>query len=145
MTLKRGATVLGALVLGVLPLTLASPAFADSHTATLTVGPVVLPAAPVEVCLDTTCTSTESLLNVTLKAEATTTSSVQPVVLTRTDCPAGTLGAGINLSSSVAASATVKVTATGTGTDGTVKTVVVGPQTVTVDQPGLVASACTTD
>lgn len=142
---RRGARMFGALALGVLPLALATPASAAGHTATLTVGPVVLPAVPVEVCLDSTCTPSTPLLNVTLKAEATTDVDIEPVLLDETACPAGQVGAAIKVTSDTAAGASIKVTATGTGVDGQPKTIVVGPKTVTVDVPGVVASACTTD
>ncbi|MFF3249083.1 hypothetical protein ACFYWY_36375 [Streptomyces sp. NPDC002870] len=144
-TQRRGARMLGVIALGVLPLALATPASAAPHTATLTVGPVGLPAVPVQVCIDSTCTPSTPMLNVTLKAEATTADSVQPVVLTQLACPAGQLGAALTITSDTAAGASIKVTATGTGTDGQQKTIVVGPETVTVDVPGVAVSACTTN
>ncbi|WKX72266.1 hypothetical protein [Streptomyces sp. XD-27] len=143
---RRGARLFGAIALGVVPLALATPASAASHTATLTVGPVILPSVPVQVCLDSTCTPSTPLVNVTLKAEATTDTAVVLPTLTKSQCPSGQLGAALTITSTDAqATASVKVTATGLGTDGQQKTVVVGPKTVSVGAPGVVASACTTN
>ena len=142
--LRRGAMTLGALALGVLPLTLASPAFADTHTATLTVGPVVVPGIPVQVCIDSTCAPSVPTLSTTLTAEATVDATVAPVNLTPALCPAGEVGAAIEVSSATTVSVTIKVTATGPGLDGQQHTTVVGPETVSVGPAGVVLSACAT-
>jgi len=141
-TLRRGAMMLGALALGVLPLTLASPAFADSHTVGLTVGPVVLPGVPVQVCVDSTCAPSTPMLSATLSAQATVDTTVSPVSLTPALCPAGELGAAIRVSSATTASATVEATVTGTGLDGKQVSVTVGPKTVSVGPAGVLVSAC---
>jgi hypothetical protein len=141
---RRGAKLFGAVALGVLPLAFASPAFADTHTATLSVGPVVLPGLPAQVCIDATCTPSTALLNVGLTAQATTDVTVAPVTLTATSCPVGQLGAAIKVTSATTVSATVTATATGLGLDGQLHTVVVGPETVSVGPVGVTVSACAT-
>ncbi|MGP3969653.1 hypothetical protein [Streptomyces sp. 6N223] len=140
---RRGATILGALALGVLPLTFASQAqAAEPHTVSLTVGPVVLPGVPIEVCIDTTCTPTSPLLDVTATAEVTTEATTG-LTLTPASCPDGSLGVAIRASSGTAADATVELTVTGTALDGERKELTVGPENIGVDAPGVVISVCT--
>jgi hypothetical protein len=142
---RNGLLTVGALAIGVLPLALASPAVADPHTATLTVGPVILPSVPVELCVDGDCTPESPMANATLTVEATTDGDVQPVVAEVSACPDGELGLAIRATTATAASATLTVTVNGTGVDGESRTIVVGPRDVTLDPPGAVASLCTTD
>ena len=142
---RRGAMMLGAIALGVLPLTLASPAFAATHTASLTVGPVALPSVPVNLCVDGTCTPTTALVNETLKVDVTTDASVSPVSIVPALCPAGELGLAVKVSAtSASASATITASLSGTALNGQAEQFVVGPETVNLTTGGVVVSACAT-
>jgi hypothetical protein len=141
---RRGTAILGALALGVLPLTFASQAqAAEPHTISLTVGPLVLPAVPLEVCIDNACTPTSSpLLDVTATAEVTTDATTG-VTLTPASCPDGELGVALRASSDTAADVTFALTLTGTALDGERRELTLGPENIGVDVPGAVIAVCT--
>ncbi|NYI05345.1 hypothetical protein [Allostreptomyces psammosilenae] len=124
-------------------LALASPAAAEPHTATLTVGPVNLPAVvPVEACIDDLCVSTPEATDVTLRVVATTLTEGQPLELTSVPCPSGH-GAAVTVSTSVTATVTIEALVTGNGPLGPIS-VPVGPriQTIGADTPGVTVLSC---
>ncbi|WP_035839098.1 hypothetical protein [Kitasatospora azatica] len=141
----RAALQAAALTLGVLPLVLATPAFADSHSVSLAVGPLPVPHVPVTACIDTTCVTTPPLTSVTLAATATVTSGPLPVVLLLpASCPNGGSGVEISVSSLQPVTVTVSGSLSGTTTSGPIS-IPLGPVTQTVGPgtPGLLVSACT--
>jgi hypothetical protein len=142
--MKRYARMLAvatAVVLTPMIFAVATPAFADSHTVTLSVGPVSLPGLPVSACIDGTCVSTPVLTSVGVSVTATTDTSVAPT-LAAVSCPNGGLGVAVVVTTATSVSVTISALVTGTSPDGPVS-VPVGPETVTVSTPGVIVSACT--
>lgn len=146
-SLRRVAVVLGSL-LGVVALS--GPAFAAT-TITATVGPVAVPAAPVEICVVQTdvpeagdeCVTTPEVLTVALTVVVhleTPEPEVTPPTVTPIDCPAGTQGVALRVDTAedeatVGGFVTVTLVVDGTVVTQTIPIdqVVVGPgQTVTV-------------
>ncbi len=143
---NRAVLTVASLALGALPLALPTPAFADTHSVSLTLGPVPLPQVPISACVDTTCVSTPALTSATLTATASVTGGPLPLVLlTPASCPTGSLGIGVQVSSLKPVTVTVGGSVSGTTTNGPV-TIPLGPVTETIvpGTPGVLVSACTT-
>lgn len=127
-------------------LALAGPAFADP-TITLTVGPVVIPDVPVEICITDTdlpepideCVTTPPGESVTLTVVVTVQTPepvVVPPAVTPIACPAGTEGVAVRVftgSVAVAIGGTVTVIVDGTPVVVPIDEVIAGGgQTLTV-------------
>ncbi|MEU9047586.1 MULTISPECIES: hypothetical protein [unclassified Kitasatospora] len=143
---NRVAVTTASLALAAIPLTAATPAFADSHSVSVSVGPVSLPQVPVTACVDSSCVTTPPLTSASLTATATVTHGPLPMVLLLpTVCPNGGTGLALQVTSLVPVTVTVSGSISGTTTSGTPVSVPLGPvtQTLTPGTPGLVVSACT--
>ncbi len=137
----RKTVAAAAAALGLAALTTAAPAHADTHTVTLSVGPVSLPLSPVAACLDGTCVTSPALTSVSLSVAATTDTSVTPSLAT-VPCPNGALGAAVKVTTATTATVTLSADVTGTSPNGPVD-IPLGPKTITVSTPGVIVSACT--
>ncbi|WP_055495668.1 hypothetical protein [Streptomyces sp. TP-A0356] len=138
------AMTTAAVALGALPFTAPTPAFAASHSVSLTVGPVPVPHVPLSACIDTTCVSTPPLNSVTLSTTATVNGPALPI-LTPAPCPNGGRGAAIRISSLTPTTVTISGSVSGTSSSGQVN-IPLGPvtETITPGTPGVLVSACTT-
>lgn len=141
---KRVVMTTAAVALGALPFAAPAPAFADSHSVTLTVGPVPVPNVPLSACIDTTCVSTPPLKTVKLTTTVTVNGGALPT-LTPASCPNGGLGAAIRISSLTPSTVTISGSVSGTSSSGPVN-IPLGPVTGQVGPgtPGVLVSACTT-
>ncbi len=141
---KRMAMTTAAVALGALPLAAPTPAFAASHSVSLTVGPVPVPQVPLSACIDTTCVSTPSLNSVTLTTTATVDGLALPILIP-VPCPNGGQGVAISVSSLKPTTVTVSGSVSGTSSSGPVN-IPLGPVTerITPGTPGILVSACTT-
>jgi len=126
------------------PLAWASPALAEPHTVTVTVGPVSAPGVPVSACVDSTCASTPAVTELALTASVTADAAASSVLLEPVACPTGSDGAAVRVSTSTTVTVRVSATLSGTGPEGPVL-VTVGPKTHTLSAstPGVVVSSCT--
>ncbi|HYX44196.1 MAG TPA: hypothetical protein VE760_04070 [Acidimicrobiales bacterium] len=140
--MKR-ATLLAA-ACSLLSLAVIGPASAvgTSKTVSATVGPVSVPAVPVQICVDTTCASGPAATTVTLTASAQAALDVNPTVvppsITPGTCPAGT-GAVLAVNTgSVGATiqGLVKLTV-----NGTTQTIPIA-QTIATPNKTVTVSAC---
>ena len=142
---RRAVVTAASLALALLPLTWPTPAFADTHSVSLTLGPAPLPQVPVSACIDTTCVSTPALTGAMLTATVTVTGSPLPlVILTPATCPGAGQGIAIEVSSLRPVTVTISGSVAGTTPSGPV-TIPVGPvtETVATGTPGVLVSACT--
>ncbi len=113
-----------------------------SKTVAATVGPVPVPAVPVQVCVDTTCVTGPAATTVALSASATAALDINPVVVPPTITP-GTCAAGTG-AALVVNTGTVGATIQGLvrlTVNGTTQTIPIA-QTIATPNKTVTISAC---
>ncbi|MDQ3980100.1 MAG: hypothetical protein M3314_11185, partial [Actinomycetota bacterium] len=137
--MKLRTLVAGAIVAGTLGM--AGPAVSAPQNVTGTIGPLAVPNAPVEVCVNGDCQETPALSTVALQVTATADPAVGNLpTVTPGPCPGGQLG-GVLTVNGGSSGATVSGAVTGTSPTGAPFSQVIPPLTVAPGGTGTV-SAC---